>query len=867
MRFYLILGERWMFSNLNLKSTYSTYENNISEDFYNPVLNLCTHYDRATAYFSAKALASYAKALESFAINGYKYRLIISSEIAEEDYNEIKKGYDLRAELKIDFINKFNEAITAEEEYNLSNLAYLISIGIIDIKMAFTKQGIFHDKFGIMKDAAGNIICFRGSNNETVAAFHSNYESFDITCSWKASEFDYSKITKSIEVFENLWQNKTNGIHVCNVDKIIYDKILSYNKGKLIYEPILLESNCLILDYNEHNLELTIKIDPSTIWNNQVYKLKLKRYSDSILSNQEKIVFKRYLTYPKYKKIISILEVDSKKRNYKFFVTNRLREYISSREIYIKERANIGTAIKQRSPDVLKKFSEYKNIVDHALTRKLRDKQMWDSFYMWIMRKSGNFSVPGSGKTSSVLGVFVYLTQKNLANKILMVGPKNSFGSWIDEFKICFGTQKPLKLFNIQTYHNLDEKRKAIMYDTGNKNLLLFNYESLNSVLEEVKNIIDDKTLLVFDEVHKVKAVNGQRADNALEISKNSTYTITLTGTPIPNSYIDIKNLLKILYHDEYDEFFGFSEQQLKNPSTADIENINKKIQPFFCRTTKQQLGVPDANDDIFIRIGASGNENKIFQILLLKYAKNKLALIIRLLQLESNPEMLLKALDSNGEDFSDILDTSGDIDDIDFKDYSDEIVSLVQSIAKTRKFSACIELAQNLHKENKPVIIWCIFVDSILRLSEELESKGMTVRCVYGNTDFEEREVVLKDFKEGRVDVLVTNPNTLAESVSLHFICHDAIYFEYSYNLVHLLQSKDRIHRLGLPQNQYTQYFYLQNEFLTLSNEIYSLDKQIYLRLQEKEKIMIDAIENNVLEQVTSVQEDLDIIFSDLKL
>ncbi|MFJ5717382.1 SNF2-related protein [Neobacillus sp. NPDC093127] len=856
-----------MFSDLNLKSTYSTYENDIGAEFYTPVLSHCTHYDRATAYFSAKALASYAKGLELFSMNGYKYRLIISSEISEEDYEEIKKGYRLRDTLRNDLINRLNEPLTIEEECNLSNLAFLISIGTIDIKMAFTQKGIFHDKFGIMKDASGNIICFRGSNNETEAAFRSNYESFDITCSWKASDFDYSKITKSIGVFENLWANKINGIHVCDVDEIIYKKILSYNKGNVTYEPNLLESNCLILDYNDENLELNIKIDPTTIWNNQVYKLKLKRYSEVNSSCEEKMVFKKHLTYPKYKKIINILEADSKKRNYKFFVSKRLKKYISSREIYIYERANIGMAIKQQSPDVFEKFSEYKKIVDNSMDRRLRDKQMWDSFYMCIMRKSGNFSVPGSGKTSSVLGVFAYLTQKNLVNKIVMVGPKNSFGSWIDEFNICFEMQKGLKLFNIQSYNNLEEKRKAVKYDTGNKNLLLFNYESLNSVLYEVKNIVDDKTLLVFDEVHKVKAINGQRAVNALAISKNAYFTIAMTGTPIPNSYLDIKNLLTILYHDEYDEFFGFSEQQLKNPSSADMEDINNKIQPFFCRTTKQQLNVPNANEDIFLTINASENENKIFQILILKYAKNKLALIIRLLQLESNPQMLLKALDSNGEDFSDILDTSGEIEDIEFKDYSEEIISLIQSVPNTRKFSTCIEQAQKLFKENKPVIIWCIFVDSILRLSTELESEGLTVGCVYGAIHLEERDAVLKAFKAGKVDVLITNPHTLAESVSLHSICHDAIYFEYSYNLVHLLQSKDRIHRLGLPQNQYTQYFYLQNNFFTLDNEIYSLDKQIYQRLQEKEKNMLDAIENNILEQVATVEEDLEIIFSDLKL
>ncbi|MGE6370731.1 SNF2-related protein [Planococcus kocurii] len=856
-----------MFNDLNLKSTYSTYEDNIGEQFYIPTLSHCTQYDRASAYFSAKALASYAKGLEVFSRNGYKYRLIISSEINEEDYNEIKKGYQLRDDIRKELINRLDEQITLEEERNLSNLAYLISIGTIDIKMAFTQKGIFHDKFGVMKDASGNIICFRGSNNETDAAFHSNYEAFDITCSWNSSDFDYSKITKSIETFENLWENRTNGIQVSDIDEVIFNKILTYNKGHVVHETIMLENDCLILDYNEDNLELHIKMEPSIIWNNKVYKLRLHRYVDGDSSYAEKIVFKKHLTYPNYKKIVNILEVDSENRDYKFYVTGRLTEYISSREMYINERANIGLAIKQESPHIIKQFDEYRTIVDKSMDRRLRDKQMWDSFYMYLMRKSGNFSVPGSGKTSSVLGVFAYLTKKDLINRIVMVGPKNSFGSWIDEFNICFESKKELQLFNIQSYKNLEEKRRAVMYDTGDRNLLLFNYESINSISEEIKNIIDDKTLLVFDEVHRVKGINKQRAGNALEISQNAYYTIAMTGTPIPNSYLDIKNLLSILYHDEYDEFFGFSEQQLKSPSSDDIDIINNKIQPFFCRTTKQQLNVPGANADIFITTRASENENKIFQILLLKYSKNKLALTIRLLQLESNPQMLLNALDANGEDFSEILDTSGEIEDIGFIDYSDEIKSLIHSVSATKKFDACIEQTIELHCQNKPVIIWCIFVDSILRLSSELESRGLNVGRIYGAVNSqEEREYTLRAFKAGKIDVLITNPHTLAESVSLHSICHDAIYFEYSYNLVHLLQSKDRIHRLGLPVDQYTQYFYLQNNFMTRDNQVYSIDKKIYERLHEKEQTMLEAIENNILEPVVTIEEDLEIIFKDLK-
>ena len=42
--------------------------------------------------------------------------------------------------------------------------------GYVYIKIAFKKEGIFHDKCGIVTDEKGNVICFRGSNNETEAA-------------------------------------------------------------------------------------------------------------------------------------------------------------------------------------------------------------------------------------------------------------------------------------------------------------------------------------------------------------------------------------------------------------------------------------------------------------------------------------------------------------------------------------------------------------------------------------------------------------------------------------------------------------------------------------------------------------------------
>lgn len=626
--------------------------------------------------------------------------------------------------------------------------------------------------------------------------------------------------------------------------------------------------NCdLKLQLEDAKLVLISSSSLSNFLNNKVYKLKLKKYVSANKTEENKLFFKKEIGYIKYKKIIEIMEAYSSQNNINFSISEEIRRYIDEREMYIKERSRVGLGIKRQSEEILTKYHDYRKIIDEQMARKLRDKQAWDSFFMYTMKKSANFSVPGSGKTSSVYGVYSFLSFQGLVDKIVMIGPKNSFISWKDEFYNCFKDKRELKLFNIQDYPNTRAKKNALLYEAAHKkNLLLFNYESLDSILEEVKNIIDEKTLLVFDEVHKIKNPNGKRAKNSLEISYKAKYTIALTGTPIPNSYLDIKNLLNILYHEEYNDFFGFKDVQLQNPSEYDIEDINQKIQPFFCRTTKKQLEVPEANPDIIIPCEVSDEENQIFNILLLKYAKNKLALIIRLLQLESNPKMLLKAIYENHEDFSDVLDTTLDPEFIDYIDYSQDIVDLINSIDRTKKFNSCIQKVEELNSKEKSVIVWCIFVDSIQKLAYQLKKKGISVGVIFGNTSEEEREEILNKFKEKEIEVLITNPHTLAESVSLHSVCHDAIYYEYSYNLVHLLQSKDRIHRLGLKEGQYTQYYFLHSMFLTRENFIYSLDQRIYERLLEKERIMLEAIDKDVLETLGSIEEDIEIIFKDLE-
>jgi transposase-like protein len=60
---------------------------------------------------------------------------------------------------------------------------------------------------------------------------------------------------------------------------------------------------------------------------------------------------------------------------------------------------------------------------------------------------------------------------------------------------------------------------------------------------------------------------------------------------------------------------------------------------------------------------------------------------------------------------------------------------------------------------------------------------------------------------------VLIANPAAMAEGVSLHHACHDAIYVDRTFNAGQYLQSMDRIHRLGLPPGTETRMTFLVSE------------------------------------------------------
>lgn len=844
------------------------YSNRIVEEFYRPLLKEADLYQRVSGYFNTAGLDLYSESLEELAKNGGNLEYIISKEISKEDYDRIKAGYDLLEKIKPLKLAERNEQLTSKTQQQLGNLAFMIAMGRARIKIALTDKGIFHDKFGIISSGNEKVF-FNESVNETKSGMNINYESISVDTSWDSSKNVQLRIKSNQERFERLWNDVEEGVKVVEVSEIAYEEIAKYQSQSNIPDIKKIDDNGKELDQYTNSIIFklingsVIRIDNSEE-QLSLNDRKLKPGSDiSVFFDDDYKTINASTTYKDIERVIEVTKKRASRKNIPVIVTEAVTEYLRQYKYSIEKYKIMGDVYKGELEDfpIDKKasYEEFTKIIQSEVSRPFYELHLRSSYFMYEMSRAANFSVPGAGKTAMVLGVFAYLNrvetnESERIDRILVVSPLNAFDSWKREFRTVFGNKKALKSIDSQTSPDFSYD---LSVNWGVSNLVLVNYESLPKYITKLNENIDINTMIVFDEVHRVKNPSGIRAKKALELSKKPKFKYVLTGTPIPNTYQDIYNFLHILYGNEYNSYFGWDSNFLCNPKVRQIREINSKLYPFFWRINKTDLNVPIPDDDNVITV-----EPNLEQLTLAEqiYSKEKsnLSKLIRLIQASTNPSLLNKEIDYKElmayDDDGDIYAISKkDFDSLLNEDSQNDSNSLYYEIdidnIESPKFNRGIELVQKLVSEDKKVLVWGIFVDTLFKIKQSLESKGIKVNLVYGGTDKSDRTTLIDEFRDGDVQVLVTNPQTLGESVSLHQTVHDAVYFEYNFNLTYMLQSRDRIHRLGLTEDQHTRYYYLQ----TASEDFDSyrpgfIDEKIYHRLKEKEKIMYGAIDDKTL-------------------
>ena len=522
------------------------------------------------------------------------------------------------------------------------------------------------------------------------------------------------------------------------------------------------------------------------------------------------------------------------------------------------------------NPELVSQFDVFQIVLKKELKRTLYPLQLLSSFHMAFSQNSCNFAVPGAGKTSIVYGAYAYLknlplTDPKHVDKLLVIGPLSSFAPWENEFEECFGF-KPTSFRMSGNAEISRELKKQHLYSGNPDELTLIFHGGVPSFESQIIDFLkENKTLVVVDEAHRIKNHEGVWGKGVTEISKEAVARVILTGTPVPNGYQDIYNLYKFIYPFKFKKILGVHYHNLEDmtqnsePESERVQNLKENLFPYFIRIKKDDLGLPEIKEEL-ISLEMNKFQKEIYDFIETKYipdfrentsatVKDTLnkAKLIRLRQASTNPALLSKPLKDaleSGEYYYDpnsdfTTDTDVIVNDSEFfKKICDYPVNETPA-----KFIATKELIeQKIIPQQEKVIIWTIFVQNAKELKQYLHSYNVESRLLIGEIGQEEREATIEKFnnpKNQDFQVVIANPFSVSESISLHKGCHNAIYIERDYNCSNFLQSKDRIHRYGLPENQITNYYYF------VSKE--SIDIIIHNRLEIKIRRMEEIINDDI--------------------
>ncbi len=855
---------------LNLKKCYdpSVDGTDLVQDFYVPCLSASIKYDRISAYFSSAVLQMFSKGLIAFFNNGGHARFIFSCQIDPIEMSNISNGYKQKMDLMAEELED-----PSLQTYEVANLSYLIAHNYVEVKIAFMikdSSAIMHIKSGSFEDINKKHIFFEGSGNETKYGVLKNAETFMVFNDFN-SENDY--VTNGLDRFDKIWNNtySPSTIRAEFPTGKLFDKLISYNKEKVFNtnEEFMGYNNCVFVDVDTVNKKILLSDYTEKQSLKQSYILR-NQFQNKWSYLEKNIYLIDALSVYYIKEVIS-KRLD--KFKIKYILSPATIYFLKENDLELETRKKLGLSIKNsENPELWSKcYEKFKYIVNSGMVARLKEKQMISAFYHYMMKSSSDFSVPGTGKTYISYGLFTYLhsnEDKNQeCNRMVVFGPLNCFKAWKDECINIYGAGNSFKIFDITKFHDSFENEiKKNVY-----HIYLINYDFVNNdnKVELIsKYLLNSKTLVIFDEIHKLKNTNGVRANLFLKMFESCQskpiYKLALTGTPIPNSFLDISNYLKILYPEDLQGVLvKLSDNRLKqgdsNPLIA--KEISETLQPFFVRTTKLNLKIPMPlpDDKSTLCVIPTQDEQELFDMIW-KKCSNPLLKFIRLIQASSNPRLLLSKV--NTEEIDELYDQ----DDVNvFKEVNngqdinkDDVSELVDRIGVSSKTKSTISQIESLVKQQQKVLVWCLFIDTIDSLASTLERKGINVITITGRDKPNIREEKIDLFKNGNIEVLITNPNTLAESVSLHKVCHNAIYLEFGFNLTYLLQSKDRIHRVGLNQNDITKYYFA---ITSNNNQRGAVDEYIYERLKTKEERMKAVIESNSLNFVPSESEKDEIL------
>ncbi|BAJ31554.1 MULTISPECIES: DEAD/DEAH box helicase [Kitasatospora] len=462
--------------------------------------------------------------------------------------------------------------------------------------------------------------------------------------------------------------------------------------------------------------------------------------------------------------------------------------------------------------------------------------QLRDTARLLTLRHGANFSVPGAGKTRVGLAVFAAARTRGEARRMLVVAPKSAYESWQFEAAACF--RVPL--------------RTSVMGSTPDPGaeVLIVNYERLGRHLGSLAAWLRAApSMILLDEAHRMKlGAAGTYGSACLALGPLAARRMILTGTPAPNGARDLENLLSFVWP-------GHGKRAVTDAvAGGDLAYASRVLRPLFTRTTKKELGLPPFEPRIRY-VDMPPLHREIYEALKGNFTARAEAsrgdfdalgrAMLRLLMAATSPALLVEG----GSRYEPLSYRVPPLQ----PEPGDSLYSLLQNLPSyelSPKYHETLEIVAANAALGRKTLVWTTFVRSLTTLQEMLAPYRPAV--VHGGTA--DRAEELRRFREDPdCLVLLSNPATLGEGISLHQVCHDAVYVDRDFMAGRFLQSLDRIHRLGLAPGTETR--------VTILAATGTIDEVVALRLQQKLDFMGRILDDPAVQQLADLVEEPPVI------
>lgn len=379
------------------------------------------------------------------------------------------------------------------------------------------------------------------------------------------------------------------------------------------------------------------------------------------------------------------------------------------------------------------------------------------------------FDEQGTGKTVMALAAFDILKTTNVIDRAVIVSPKSMLGGWEKDIR-KFTEDK----YSIGIVEGPSDDRRRIV--EKNNAITIVNYEGVASVLVLLKASARlARTMLIVDESYYAKNPTALRTSLLADLRPQCCRCIVLCGTPAPRSPYDIISQVDLA--DNQFAFAAFSKGASEDGDRDRVAEI-LRTRAVAIRRLKQEVipDVPDKNFQI-VRVSLNGRQRYM-------YEKARDELIVELRSLDNRTfKRHLASYFQKRTVLLEICSVPKMVDPL-FVERSAKLVKL-------------IELVESLTKEQRKVLIWTCYRDSVSEIATALDVYSPLV--IDGSvTSSEKRADAVDKFQtDPNSLVLIANPAAAGAGITLH-ASYDAIYYSYTNQAAHYLQSLDRIHRRG---------------------------------------------------------------------